>query len=107
MAKVVFRSRALSDRCARFETMAEAWGHGRARLVQRKLQQLAAAMNLEDLSFIPGVVAEPSANRVVIELDEGMMMVVSDDSQTDANQGVNYEKFIVVEQIRISKKETR
>ena len=107
MANVVFRSRALSDRCAHFEKMAEAWGRGRARLVQRKLQQLAAAMNLEDLSFIPGVVARSSANRVTIELGEGMMMVVSDDNHTDGNQRVNYEYFIVVEQIRISKRESR
>lgn len=107
MANVVFRSRALCARCAQLETMTAAWGNIRAQLIHRKLQQLAAAVDLDDLSFLPGVTAQRNGDRVEIELDEGMLIVVSDGSQYDVDRGLNYEKSIVVEQIRISKKGTR
>ena len=107
MANVVFRSRALCARCAQLETMTAAWGHRRAQLIHRKLQQLAAVVDLDDLTFLPGVAARRNGNRVEIELDDGMLMVVSDGNQYDVDQGLRYEKTIVVEQIRISKKGTR
>lgn len=84
-----------------------AWGSSRARLIQRKLQQLAAAVDLNDVSFLPGAVARRSGDHVVIELAEGVLMMLSDGSQYDTVQEMSYEKLIVVEQIRVSRRSTQ
>lgn len=97
---MVFRSRALRDRCADSEAMVTAWGFAGARVVRRTLQQLAATSNLGDLAFLPCANNVQSDGRVEIKLEEGISMVVSGGKESVEIREAIHDEMIVIEQIR-------
>lgn len=61
--EVLFESKQLASACSSSKTSVKTFGPGRAKKLQRRLQQLLAASNLEDLRYTPGRCHELHSDR--------------------------------------------
>lgn len=99
MVRVLFRSKALRDRCSDSAAMTEAWGKEAAAAVRRRLQQIAAAATLDDLAFLPCHVTD-SDSKHQLSLHGQLTLVITCERDSTKNREVPDFQTIVVEDIR-------
>lgn len=99
MVRVLFRSKALRDRCRSSAAMKGFWGAEAAAVLRRRLQQLAAASNPDDLAFLPCRVIDDENGQRRLPLHGQLTLVISHESGSDEADAVPNLHSIVVEDI--------
>ena len=98
MLELRFKTRKLRDRCCDMASMTGAWGSEASERLGLRLQQLAAMVSVDDVSFLPCDTSMDGEGHLHVAVGAGLAVVVSEAAEK-AMRGEYMTDVLMVEDI--------